>query len=101
MTIPREYLEGMGVDPKMGEFDTDIVEIGVSRSQPERMKQVTTIIDHLKHEEQFDAGAPYDEICSYVANMGITDEQVDHALDKLCSQDDAYRLKVVTIRPTG
>lgn len=81
----------MGVDPETGAFDTDIVETGASHVQHDRMKQVTTIVKNLEQEEQFDAGAPYDEICSYAADLEIDEEHVDQALEKLCRQGDAYR----------
>lgn len=90
IAIHREFLEGVGIDPETGEFDADIVETGASQSQHDRMKQMSTIIEHLEQEEQFDAGAPYEEICSYAADMDFTDEQVDTALEKLCRQGDAY-----------
>jgi replicative DNA helicase Mcm len=86
-----ELLEDVGIDPETGEFDIDIVETGDSMSQRKRIKTVSTVIKDLEREEQFDAGAPHDEICSFAGDMDITAEQIDHALDKLCQKGEAYR----------
>lgn len=90
IAIHREFLEGVGIDPETGAFDTDIVETGASQSQHERMKTMRTIITNLEQEAGFDAGAPYDEICSYAADMEIAEEHVDQSLAKLCDHGDAY-----------
>jgi replicative DNA helicase Mcm len=90
-TLHQRCLEDVGIDPETGEFDIDIVETGDSMIQRKRIKTVSTVIEDLEREEQFDAGAPYDEISSFAGELGMTPEQIDHALDKICQKGEAYR----------
>jgi replicative DNA helicase Mcm len=49
LTLVRESMEQVGIDPETGEFDVDVVETGQSKSQRDRRKRVITLIEN--HDE--------------------------------------------------
>jgi replicative DNA helicase Mcm len=86
--IVRDSLEAIGVDPETGEFDVDMVEAGTSKSQRDRIKNIKGIIDEL--EEEYEDGAPIEEIYERAASVGMDREKAEHEIEKLRRQGDIY-----------
>lgn len=87
----RRSLEDVGVDPESGEFDADIVETGVSTSQRSRRKKITAVVVELSDDFPEKAGAPRDEIISFlVEEFGFTRSKLKHDIDQMKQSGELY-----------
>ncbi|MFP4625986.1 MAG: ATP-binding protein [Natronomonas sp.] len=86
--IVRSSLRDIGVDPETGEFDADVVETGTSKSQRDRIKSIKALIDEL--EDEYDEGAPIEEILDRAESMGMERSKAEHEIEKLRRQGDVY-----------
>ncbi|WP_254536492.1 ATP-binding protein [Halomarina litorea] len=87
-TLVRSCLEDIGMDPETGEFDADIVETGTSKTQRDRIKNVKGIISEV--EEEYDEGAPVEEVLDRAEAAGIERSKAEHEIEKLRRQGDVY-----------
>ncbi|PSQ00892.1 AAA family ATPase [Halobacteriales archaeon QS_5_70_17] len=87
-SIVRSCLEDIGMDPETGEFDADIVETGTSKTQRDRIKNVKGLISEV--EEEYDEGAPVDEVLDRAEATGIERSKAEHEIEKLRRQGDVY-----------
>jgi len=86
--IVRSSLEDVGVDPETGEFDADIIESGTSKSQRDRIKNIKGIIEEL--EDEYEDGAPIEEIYARAEEVGMDREKAEHEIDKLRTKGELY-----------
>ena len=86
--IVRSSLEDVGIDPETGEFDADIIESGTSKSQRDRIKNIKGIIKEL--EEEYEDGAPIEEIYERAESVGMDRDKAEHEIDKLRSRGELY-----------
>ena len=87
-TLVRSCLEDIGMDPETGEFDADIVETGTSKTQRDRIKNVKGIISEV--EQEYDEGAPIEEVLDSAEAAGIERSKAEHEIEKLRRQGDVY-----------
>jgi replicative DNA helicase Mcm len=86
--IVRSCLKDIGVDPETGEFDADVVETGTSKSQRDRIKNIKGIIGEV--EEEYDEGAPVEEVLDRAEEAGMERAKAEHEIEKLRRQGDVY-----------
>ncbi|WP_255151092.1 minichromosome maintenance protein MCM [Halorarius halobius] len=86
--IVQNSLRDIGVDPETGEFDADIVEAGTSKSQRDRIKNIRGIIKEL--EEEYEDGAPEDEVFERAEAVGMDRDKAEHEIEKLRRQGEIY-----------
>ncbi|MFB6270700.1 MAG: cell division protein, partial [Halobacterium sp.] len=87
--IVRSCLQDIGVDPETGEYDADVVETGRSKTQRDRVKNVKAIIKEI--EDEFDEGAPVEEVLDRAEEVGMDAEKARHEIDKLKEKGELYQ----------
>jgi replicative DNA helicase Mcm len=96
IAIVQSSLEDVGMDPETGELDADMVEAGTSKSQRDRIKNVKGIIRELQ--EEYDDGAPYDQVLERAEAGGIERSKAEHEIQKLKDRGDIYEPKTDHLR---
>ncbi|WP_256685420.1 LAGLIDADG family homing endonuclease [Halococcus qingdaonensis] len=96
--IVRSCLKDIGVDPETGEFDADIVETGTSKSQRDRIKNMKALITDI--EDEYDAGAPIEEVLDRAEETGMERSKAEHELEKLRRQGEVYEPQTDHLRTT-
>ncbi|GAB7012949.1 minichromosome maintenance protein MCM [Halolamina salina] len=86
--IVRSTLEDIGVDPDAGEFDAEVVETGASKSQRDRIKSVKALIGDI--EEEYDAGAPIEEVFDRAGEVGMSVDKVQREIESLRNKGELY-----------
>ncbi|QLD85295.1 cell division protein [Natronomonas halophila] len=94
--IVRSCLQDIGVDPETGEFDADVVETGQSKSQRDRIKDIKSLISEI--EEEYDEGAPIEEVLDRAEEMGTERSKAEHEIEKLRQKGDVYEPKTDHLR---
>jgi len=89
ISIVRSCLQDIGVDPETGEFDADVVETGQSKTQRDRVKNVKALIGEI--EEEFDEGAPVEEVLDRAEEIGMDAEKAEHEIEKLKEKGELYQ----------
>jgi replicative DNA helicase Mcm len=85
-------LKEVFVDPVTGEIDVDIIEIGSSKSQRDRIKILRDIIIDLQKDGAGEA--EIEKVLSIAEEKGISREQAQRLLTKMKELGDIYELKV-------
>ena len=70
--IWKSCMEHIGVDPEMGQFDADVIEIGQSKSQRDRIKTMKGLIQSYTEDPEYQYGAPLDEVLQDAEAAGIS-----------------------------
>jgi replicative DNA helicase Mcm len=96
--LVRSCLENIGVDPETGEFDADVVETGTSKSQRDRIKNVKALIEET--EEEYDGGAPVDEVLDRADEVGLDRSKVESEIEKLKQRGEVYEPNLDHLRTT-
>ncbi|GAA0458489.1 ATPase [Halococcus dombrowskii] len=96
--IVRSCLKDIGVDPETGEFDADIVETGQSKTQRDRVKNMKALITDI--EDEYDAGAPIEEVLDRAEETGMERSKAEHELEKLRRQGEVYEPQTDHLRTT-
>ena len=89
IAIVRSCLQDIGVDPETGEFDADVVETGQSKTQRDRVKNVKALIGEI--EEEFDEGAPVEEVLDRAEEVGMDAGKAEHEIEKLKEKGELYQ----------
>jgi len=89
ITIVRSCLQDIGVDPETGEFDADVVETGQSKTQRDRVKNVKSLIGEI--EDEFEEGAPIEEVLDRAEEIGMDAEKAEHEIEKLKEKGELYQ----------
>jgi len=98
IAIVRSCLKDIGVDPETGEFDADVVETGRSKTQRDRIKNIRGIIAEL--EDEYDGGAPIEEVLERATDMGTDQSKAEHELEKLRQRGEVYEPSQGHLRTT-
>jgi len=83
-----ESMRQVGVDPDSGEFDADVVETGMSKSQRDRVKSVKSIVEEL--EAEYEAGAPHEDVLHRAMDVGIDKDKAEYEIDRLKEKGEMY-----------
>ncbi len=86
--IVRSSLQNIGVDPETGQYDADVVETGTSKSQRERIKSLTSLIEDL--EPEYEGGVPVEAIVDRAEDAGIDATKVEEEIEKLMQKGQVY-----------
>jgi replicative DNA helicase Mcm len=89
ISIVQSCLQDIGVDPETGEFDADVVETGQSKTQRDRVKNVKSLIGEI--EDEFDEGAPVEEVLDRAEEIGMDAEKAEHEIEKLKEKGELYQ----------
>lgn len=87
--IHQSCLEDVGIDPETGDLDADVIETGTSKSQRDRIRNIRGIIAELQ--DDYEDGAPKEDIERIATNAGMDIDKLNHELDKLVQERQAYR----------
>ncbi|MFC4405250.1 LAGLIDADG family homing endonuclease [Haloarchaeobius iranensis] len=98
ITIVRDCLKDIGVDPETGEFDADVVETGTSKTQRDRIKNLKQLIGDI--EEDYDEGAPVDVVLDRADEIGMDTSKAEHEIEKLKQKGEVYEPRTDHIRTT-
>lgn len=82
LTLVRESMEQVGIDPETGEFDADVVETGQSKSQRDRRKQVLAIIEDQD-------GTTTEEVADIIQ---MEEEKIEHDIEALRKNGRIYEM---------
>ncbi|RLF48009.1 MAG: hypothetical protein DRN10_03160, partial [Thermoplasmata archaeon] len=74
------YLEKVGVDRETGALDIDIITTGISHSQKDKMKILTTIIKNICEDKEY---ASMDDIKEKAEEEGLDEETVKNMMSKM------------------
>ncbi|WP_276280293.1 helix-turn-helix domain-containing protein [Halorussus caseinilyticus] len=96
--ITRSCLQDIGVDPETGQFDADVVETGQSKSQRDRIKNLKQLISDI--EEDYEEGAPVDEVMARADEIGMEQSKAEHEIDKLKQKGEVYEPSTDHLRTT-
>jgi replicative DNA helicase Mcm len=88
ISIVRSCLQDIGVDPETGEFDADVVETGQSKTQRDRVKDIISIVEEIENE--FENGAPIEEVLDTAEEHGTERSKAEHQIDQLKQQGELY-----------
>ncbi|PSQ41150.1 AAA family ATPase, partial [Halobacteriales archaeon SW_5_68_122] len=66
----------------------DVVETGQSKSQRDRIKNIKTLISDV--EEEYDEGAPREEVLDRAEEVGMERSKAEHEIEKLRQKGDVY-----------
>ena len=86
--IVQSSLRDVGMDPETGEFDADIIETEMSKSQRDRVKNLKALIEEI--EDEYEEGAPVDEVIERAEEIGMTESKADHEIEKLKQKGEVY-----------
>jgi len=100
IAIVQSCLSDVGIDPETGQFDTDIVETGKSRSQHDRYDTVLRIIEVAEDESESRMGAPVDEVIERAGEKGLDHDQTEHAIDHWKSKGEIYEVQSDYLKTT-
>ncbi|WP_440990387.1 minichromosome maintenance protein MCM [Haloarchaeobius baliensis] len=98
ITIVRDCLKDIGVDPETGEFDADVVETGTSKTQRDRIKNLKQLIGDI--EEDYDDGAPVDVVLDRADEIGMDPSKAEHEIEKLKQKGEVYEPRTDHLRTT-
>lgn len=68
-----------------GQFDTDVVETGASKTQTDRLKIIEEILK--ENQEDYEKGMPYEDVCEIAASEGISEENTRDTLRKMVFEE--------------
>jgi replicative DNA helicase Mcm len=94
--VVRSSLEDIGMDPETGEFDADMIETGTSKTQRDRIKNIKGIIKEL--EQEYDDGAPTEEVLDQAETAGIERSKAEHQIQKLRDRGEVYEPRTDHLR---
>jgi replicative DNA helicase Mcm len=96
--IVRSCLKDVGVDPESGEFDADVVETGTSKSQRDRIKNLTGLIEEI--ESEYEEGAPVDVVLDRAEEVGMDASKAEHEIEQLKRKGEVYEPSTDHLRTT-
>ena len=89
ITLVDGVLRDLGVDPDIGDFDADVVETGVSKTERDRSKNLKQIVAEVEREYP-KKGAPIEEVIDTASRNGITPSHIDQELEALLRKAEIY-----------
>jgi replicative DNA helicase Mcm len=96
--IVRSCLQDIGVDPETGQYDADVVETGMSKSQQDRIKNLKAVIGEM--ETEYEEGAPVEEVLARAEEVGMERSKAEHEIEKLKQRGEVYEPSQGYLRTT-
>ncbi|KUK04589.1 LAGLIDADG family homing endonuclease [Methermicoccus shengliensis] len=87
--IVSASLNQVARDPETGKLDADILTVGKSKTQRDKIKILLDIIKELQSQNK--EGAPEDEVLQRASEQGIEEGRARELLDKLRIEGEVYR----------
>ncbi len=81
-------LSEIGIDPETGKIDIDRIASGITASQRTKIHKIKDIISEL--ENKFGKNVPIQDIIEEAKLQGLTEDQVEEALEKLKRSGDLF-----------
>ncbi len=88
INIVEACLKQVGIDPETGMFDVDVIAVGTSKSQRDKIKVLRDIIRELEREHG--GKAPIEYIYNKGEENGISRDTAEELISKLKQQGDIY-----------
>ena len=99
INIVEACLKQVGVDPETGMLDVDVISVGTSKSQRDKIKVLRDIIREL--EKEHGGVAPVEGIYNKGEENGISRDIAEELISKLKQQGDIYEPTVGYIKLAG
>ncbi len=96
--IVRSCLQDIGVDPETGQYDADVVETGMSKSQQDRIRNIKGLIGEM--ETEYEEGAPVEEVLARAEEVGTERSKAEHEIEKLKQRGEVYEPSTDHLRTT-
>ena len=96
--VVQQTLSDVGMDPETGEYDIDVVETGTSKSQRDRIRDITDLIAEMAADTE--KGVPMDELLDEAEERGMERSKAEHEIEKLRRQGDVYEPNTDHLRVT-
>jgi replicative DNA helicase Mcm len=96
--VVQSSLRDVGMDPETGEFDADIIETEMSKSQRDRVKNLKALIEEI--EAEYEEGAPVEEVIDRADELGMNESKADHEVEKLKQKGELYEPRQGHLRTT-
>lgn len=84
-------LSQIGIDPETGEMDIDRITTGISATERGKLINIREIIVDLEH--SMGKNIPVDDVVRAAAEMGMSEDKVEEALEKLKRSGDIFEPK--------
>ncbi len=81
ITLYTSVIEKVMKDKETGNMDVDMLMTGKSKSQRDKIVQISQLIEAV--EKEYEEGAPYGEVQKKAKDMGITKEFLARAVEEL------------------
>ena len=91
-------LEDVGIDPETGEFDADVVETGMPKSQHDRKKRIKAVIRDVDDDHGREPGAPIEEVVDLLVEMGTDEETAREELETMFTNGQVYEPKTDQVK---
>jgi len=98
LELVERSMRDVGLDPETGEFDTDIVETGTSKTQDQRKRLVLEMTAELEAETE--NGAPINEILEVCKSDDYDEDTILKEINKLATEGELYETKAGYYRTT-
>ncbi|MFB6153469.1 MAG: minichromosome maintenance protein MCM, partial [Halodesulfurarchaeum sp.] len=98
LEIVETTLKEIGMDPETGQYDADVIETGTSKSQRDRIRTLRQLIAEI--EEEFDEGAPVEEVLARAEEVDMDRQRAEHEIEKLKKQGEVYEPSTDHLRTT-
>ncbi len=99
ISLMKNYLHRLGVDPDTGEIDIDRVVSGVTSSQRSKIHEMFEIIKEL--ESAFGGNIPIEEIIKEAESRGIEDMKAKETIDKMKRAGEIFEPRPGIFRRTN
>lgn len=86
----EDSMRDYGFDPEAGQFDADIVETGMSKSQRDRIQMLLKTIDELAREHE--DGAPFDAVVSTMTEYGYPEDKIVDSIQSAKDKGSCYEM---------
>ena len=88
VSLTREALRDLGVDPEVGNFDADVVETGATETERDKVLILIGVIDEL--EEEYDKGAPVEQVVKRCESQGLSPDETERLIEKKKERGEMY-----------
>ena len=85
--VVESCLSEVGVDPETGRRDVDVIAVGKSKTQQDRIKSIRDIIRELQKEI---GGANIEKIKEKASEQGLDPDKVEREIEKLKQTGELY-----------
>ncbi len=86
--IMESCMKKVAIDPETGQFDVDIIAVGTSKSQRDKIKILREVIREL--EKEYGGRAPKEDIYDKAQAQGISKDMAEELIAKLKQQGDIF-----------